>query len=232
MAEFTLAQCLSAEVVQDGSGFDAGTIISCEGTIHDLPRIKLSRHGKSDGPLAGCVLAFGAGAKGVYNIQIGADPAAITVGAGTRCVLDLRLWRAPVLSIGAGTTANGARIVIDDAEVRIGPDCLFSDEILLQSSDQHGLIDLATMQLTNAHRRLISVGEHVWVGRRATIMPDVEIGAGTVVAAGSIVTKGCGPAVYLAGAPARVVREGASWTRSPFGASELEEDFFRRIKPA
>lgn len=232
MAEFTLAQCLRAGAVQDGSGFDPGTIISCEGTMQDLPKIKLTRHGRTDGPLKGCVLAFGAGAKGVYNIQVGADPATITVGAGTRCVLDLRLWRTPVLTIGAGTTVNDARIVIDDAEVRIGPDCLFSDEILLQSSDQHGLIDLATMKLTNAHRRFITVGEHVWVGRRATIMPDVEIGAGSVVAAGSIVTKDSGPAAYLAGSPARVVREGASWTRSPAGASALERDFFRRLKTA
>lgn len=169
------------------------------------------------------------GARGSYTIRVGADPATVTVGAGTRCVLDLRLWRAPVLSIGAGTTVNEARLIVDDAEVRIGEDCLFSDEILLQANDQHGLIDLTTMQLTNAGRRFITVGEHVWVGQRATIMPEVEIGAGSVVAAGSIVTKSCGPAVYLAGAPARVVREGASWTRSPAGASPQEQDFFGRM---
>ena len=229
MTDYTLAHCLTAGVVTGGDGFAEDTIIATDGEITDLPKINLVRHGAVSGPLSGCQFSFAAGARGSYNIQVGPMAARITVGAKTRCAVDLRLWRDPVLTIGARTTINQARFIIDNAEVEIGEDCLFSDQITVQSSDQHGLIDLKTLQLTNTEARKITLGEHVWVGRHAMIMPGVTLGAGCVVGAGAIVTDSFGPCCYVVGVPARVVRQGASWTRLPTGASDRELAFFQRM---
>lgn len=51
------------------------------------------------------------------------------------------------------------------------------------------------------------VGNDVWIGREATILPGVHIGDGAVIGAGSVVTKDVRPYEIVAGNPARVVRE-------------------------
>lgn len=50
------------------------------------------------------------------------------------------------------------------------------------------------------------IGDGVWIGMRAMIMPGVTIGEGAVIASGSIVTKDVAPYTIVAGNPAKPVR--------------------------
>ncbi len=50
------------------------------------------------------------------------------------------------------------------------------------------------------------IGNDVWIGYRAMIMPGVSIGDGAVIATRSVVTKGVPPYAVVAGNPARVIR--------------------------
>ncbi|TPN76148.1 CatB-related O-acetyltransferase [Mesorhizobium sp. CU2] len=52
----------------------------------------------------------------------------------------------------------------------------------------------------------LEIGNDVWIGRRAIIMPGVHIGDGAVVGAGAIVTKDVAPYAIVAGNPARLIR--------------------------
>ena len=104
----------------------------------------------------------------------------------------------------------------------VGEDGLWSDEILIQSNDQHGIIDLDTMQVINGGRRYIHIGEHVWIGRRTIVMPDVRIGRGSILGAGAILTSDMPENVIFAGVPAREVKSNVSWSRSPAGFSAAE----------
>lgn len=55
--------------------------------------------------------------------------------------------------------------------------------------------------------RPIKIGDKVWIGGGAVILPGVEIGEGTTIGAGSVVTR-CIPArCVAAGNPCRVIRE-------------------------
>jgi acetyltransferase-like isoleucine patch superfamily enzyme len=51
----------------------------------------------------------------------------------------------------------------------------------------------------------VNIGDHVWIGSRATILPGVTIGKGAVVAAGAVVTRDVEPFVVVAGVPARPI---------------------------
>lgn len=53
----------------------------------------------------------------------------------------------------------------------------------------------------------IEIGDGCWIGARTVILGGVSIGAGSVVAAGSVVTRNVSANVLVAGVPARVKRE-------------------------
>lgn len=50
------------------------------------------------------------------------------------------------------------------------------------------------------------IGNDVWIGRDATIMPGITIGDGSIIAAHSVVTKDVAPYAIAAGNPARHIR--------------------------
>jgi maltose O-acetyltransferase len=47
---------------------------------------------------------------------------------------------------------------------------------------------------------------HVWIGNRVTILKGVRIGYGSIVAAGSVVTRSIPPMSIAGGVPAKVIR--------------------------
>src|SRR5690625_7135489 len=51
------------------------------------------------------------------------------------------------------------------------------------------------------------IGNDVWIGRGATIMPGISIADGAVIGAYSVVSKDVGAYESVAGNPARVVRQ-------------------------
>lgn len=53
--------------------------------------------------------------------------------------------------------------------------------------------------------REVVIGDRVWIGYRAIILPGVTIGEGAVVGAGSVVTKDVEPYRIVAGNPARII---------------------------
>lgn len=52
------------------------------------------------------------------------------------------------------------------------------------------------------------IGENCFIGGRAMIMPGVRIGDGSIVGAGSVVTKDVPPRCAVAGNPAQIIKEG------------------------
>lgn len=53
----------------------------------------------------------------------------------------------------------------------------------------------------------VVIGDRVWIGYRAIVLPGVCIGEGTVIGAGAVVTKNVEPYAIVAGNPARKIGE-------------------------
>ena len=53
----------------------------------------------------------------------------------------------------------------------------------------------------------VAIGDRVWIGFRALVLPGVKLGEGAVVAAGAVVTRDVEPFAIVAGVPARPIGE-------------------------
>ena len=51
------------------------------------------------------------------------------------------------------------------------------------------------------------IGNDVWIGQNATILPGVHIGDGAIIGASSVVGRDVGPYTIVAGNPAKVIRK-------------------------
>ncbi|WP_233270664.1 acyltransferase [Chachezhania sediminis] len=198
--------------------------LTCAPSVRD--RIRLSLLGNPDLPRDGYEIEIlSPGFAGEIWLQMGPGSGRLRVAGSGPMRLDIRMWRGATIDIGVGTTVNGARIVADDADVVVGADNLWSDEIIVQSNDQHGIVDATTGAVLNGGRRRIEIGDHVWIGRRTMILPDVTIGSGSILAGGAILSRDMEPNCIYGGNPARLIAENRSWSRQPTGPSAAEARF-------
>ena len=114
------------------------------------------------------------------------------------------------LTLGSGYINSGVRIdcwksISLGKEVAIGPDVTICD------GDSHYLSLGEDSGVSGNPDTPIVLEDHVWVGARAIILKGVTIGAGSVIAAGSVVVKDIPPGCLAAGVPAKVIRQGIRW---------------------
>lgn len=108
------------------------------------------------------------------------------------------------ISVGRNFYANFNCTMLDCAKITIG------DNVFLAPGAQ---LYTATHPLDAIERRStecalpISIGDDVWIGGCAIVLPGVTIGSRVVVAAGSVVTKDVEDDVVVAGVPARVIKK-------------------------
>jgi acetyltransferase-like isoleucine patch superfamily enzyme len=123
------------------------------------------------------------------------------------------------------------RIVIGEY-CHIGQNCFFSaGELILINS--HSIVGASCNLLAAGHiyddptqaygtAKVVSygkmrIGSNVWVGTGCTIVGDVEVGFGSIIAAGSILRASLPPLSMAAGNPARIIKlfdwKSQSWVR-------------------
>lgn len=100
---------------------------------------------------------------------------------------------------------NGSRIII-------GKDCMFSNNIIVRTSDSHPIIDVTSNQRLNPPKNVL-IGDHVWIAPQALIMKGSRIGSGSIVGSRAVLTKEYPQNSLLVGSPGRIAKENVSWTR-------------------
>ncbi len=112
------------------------------------------------------------------------------------------------LSIGENTSfGEFCDIRAGGGVIEIGRNCLIAQNVKI----------IGANHLTNRNilirengwdqkKNFVVVGDDVWIGCNAVILPGVKIGTGSVIAAGSIVTKDILPYTIVAGNPAKFLK--------------------------
>jgi maltose O-acetyltransferase len=107
------------------------------------------------------------------------------------------------ISLGADVYLNAGCTILDSAPVTIGAATMIGPQVQIYCADHHRDATLRTQGLERG--RAVTIGEKVWIGGGAIILPGVTIGDEAIIGAGSVVTRNVAAGATVVGNPARVV---------------------------
>ena len=153
------------------------------------------------GVMAGNVTIWGGKAEGCAGVVLSDH---VRLYDGCRLVVD-KLHAESGIYFGKWVALNFNCYIEGSGGVEIGDGTIFGPNVVVVSS-QHGIeVDTSVREAPRKFGK-VKVGHNVWVGANAVIMAGVRIGNGSVIGAGSIVTKDIPDECIAFGAPARVIR--------------------------
>lgn len=122
------------------------------------------------------------------------------------------------IHIGKNFFSNYNCVMMDNAEIRIGDNVMLAPNVTITTVN-HPLIPeqrrvFSTKDSFHPAKKgnwesiaPITIGDDVWIGTGSIILPGVNIGSGTTIGAGSVVTSDIPSNVLAFGVPCRVIRE-------------------------
>lgn len=116
----------------------------------------------------------------------------------------------PRIVIGKNVSFNFRCHIGAINEIIIGDNVLIGSNVLI-TDHGHGDTSIDNLFIAPQLRTLFSKGrviieDNVWIGENVCILPNVTIGMGTVIAAGSVVTHSVPAHSIVAGVPARIMK--------------------------
>ncbi|WP_308259108.1 sugar O-acetyltransferase [Pseudonocardia sp. H11422] len=105
------------------------------------------------------------------------------------------------IHIGARVFVNFGLVALDVATITIGDDVQIGPNVQLLTPTHP--VEPEPRRARFEAARPIAIGDNVWIGGGAIVLPGVSIGADTVVGAGAVVTRDLPAGVVAVGNPAR-----------------------------
>lgn len=148
------------------------------------------------------------------RVRVFGDPK--IVNGGTLRIGDrVRMCAEPIrseLGVGAGATLeigdhtfiNYGTSIGATLHVKIGARCNIGSHVIIMDNDFHRLEPERRDEMPESAPVILE--DNVWLGVRAVVLRGVTIGAGSVIAAGSVVVKDVPPRTLAGGVPAKVIR--------------------------
>lgn len=100
--------------------------------------------------------------------------------------------------INRGTMLDAHKKIWIGERVMVGPDCYITDS-------DHGMKAGQSVKEQPMTLGEVIIENEAWIGAHVTILKNVRIGQGAIVAAGAVVTKDVGPNEKVAGVPAQLI---------------------------
>lgn len=102
---------------------------------------------------------------------------------------------------GIGVNALISNHVTIGKNVMMGPDCM-----IFTSNHVFKDIEIPMCQQGFSKPESVVIEDDVWIGARVVILPGVRVGKGSVIGAGSVVTKEIPPYTVVGGNPAHILK--------------------------
>jgi len=132
----------------------------------------------------------------------------VFASCGENCYIELPFranWGGHHLHMGSDVYVNSNLTVVDDGHIYIGDKVMIGPNVTIATANHP--IDPKLRAQGLQYNKDVYIGENVWIGANAVIVPGVHIGKNTVIGAGSVVTKDIPDNVVAVGNPCKVLRE-------------------------
>lgn len=116
------------------------------------------------------------------------------------------------IRIGSNSQIGSYNHITAVNSITIG-DGVLTGKFVTITDNSHGIPgDLSDYDISPIKRKLFSKGsvvieDNVWIGDKATILPNVTIGCGSIIGANAVVTKDVPPFCIVGGNPARIIKQ-------------------------
>jgi len=108
------------------------------------------------------------------------------------------------LEVGDNVAISAFVHILCSDKVRIGHNTIIASSVQITTSTH----DYHVRPFRDVrHDAPVDIGNNVWIGAGAIILPGVRIGDNCVIGAGSVVTRSIEPDTVVAGVPARPIRD-------------------------
>ncbi len=126
------------------------------------------------------------------------------------------------MKIGSGSTIHTGAVFYNVAKIKIGQDTIVGENAVFDGRDRITIgshVDFASeVMIYNSQHDIhsadfkavsapVTIGDYVFIGPRAILLPGIKIGKGAVVAAGAVVTKDIPDFKIFGGVPAKEIGE-------------------------
>lgn len=193
-----------------------GRLISLSGIVHARYGIYLFRRGFITGLLGRNCNSIGANSLFASDIQL-INPQGISIGDNcsvlSHCILETHCsaFTHGTIILGAGVSLGEYTHITAAIHVELGHNVLTGRFVLI-TDNAHGFTSLEQLRIPPLARPIIAkgkviIGNNVWIGDKATVLPGVSIGDGAIIGANSVVTKDVPAFSVVAGNPARIIKK-------------------------
>lgn len=128
--------------------------------------------------------------------------AGVKIGKSSFIHIGTRFYLPINITIGNGTIIGDHCFLDGRAKLTIGDHVDIASQVLIYNSEH----DIASVGF-NPIEEPVEIGDYVFIGPRAIILPGVKIGKGAIVAAGAVVTDDVKPFEIVGGVPAKSIGE-------------------------
>lgn len=126
--------------------------------------------------------------------------AGVKVSSGSHFHMGTQFFDPRGVEIGKGTIIGQNCFLDGRDKLKIGDHVDIASDVMIYNSEH----DINSEDF-KAIIAPVEIGDYVFIGPRAIILPGVKIGKGAVVAAGAVVTKDVGEFEIVGGVPAKVI---------------------------
>jgi acetyltransferase-like isoleucine patch superfamily enzyme len=126
----------------------------------------------------------------------------VSIGAHSSVHRGCRFYQPPSVHIGSHTVINRAVLLDGRMGLNIGDNVSISEGVAVFSLEHD-----PNSPTFESRGGAVVIGDRVFIGARAIILPGVSIGEGAIIGAGAVVTGNVAPYTIVAGAPARPIGE-------------------------
>lgn len=124
----------------------------------------------------------------------------IKIGRGSAIHMGARFYLPHKIIIGEDSLIGDHVFLDGRAKLKIGDHVDIASQVMIYNSE-HDL----TNETMKAREEDVEIGDYVFIGPRAIILPGVSIGHGAVVAAGAVVTRDVPERSIVGGVPAKEI---------------------------